>query len=67
MITLRYLGANSAWTFIEGDHLLRLEDRPLFYGRRKEAIRAAQGLGLLVRRDGKVESDPAWRREASPC
>ena len=48
MLKLNYLTANAAWMFTFGDAPLTLDQCPMFFPTRQEAVEAANGLGLEV-------------------
>ena len=53
---LVYLTANAAWTFTFCDQLLRMEDDPMFFHTRGDAVESARRCGLSVSRSGVVTS-----------
>jgi hypothetical protein len=53
-INLTQLPANQTWAFTFGDALLRMQDWPMFFQDRKDAVWAAQMCGLTVSRSGAV-------------
>ncbi|MCZ2078342.1 MAG: hypothetical protein LC130_25505 [Bryobacterales bacterium] len=56
MTKLVYLYPNQAFVFMFGDALLRLEDEPMFYQTRPEAVAAAERHHLTVWAAGALAS-----------
>lgn len=54
MTRLQYFPANAAYAFTFGDSMLRLQDFPMFYRTRREAVLAARSCDLVVFRNGAV-------------
>lgn len=63
---LMYLPANAAWVFVFGEDIRTASIEPMgdhgrFFNTRVEAVDAAHECGLVVRRDGTVESEVGAR------
>lgn len=54
---LVWLPANSAYVFMFGDQMLRLEGDSMFYTNRVDAVDAAIRHGLKVKQSGEVVSE----------
>lgn len=68
MLRLNYLTANAAWMFTFGDAPLTLDQCPMFFPTRQEAVEAANKLGLDVLATNEVRARPdADAPEDGPC
>lgn len=65
-MTLRYLPANAAWSFLFGDSPTRIREESLFFDTRRDAVRAANRSGLHVSRSNTVTTYDC-HAEPGPC